>query len=86
MTTPRMLIIEICNRPGIALKDLAEKLKDISVRRTVDAAKMLARVGVVDLSGDGEAAVVRSRYAHFEIAIQVAASAGLEVDKPLSNT
>jgi hypothetical protein len=85
MATPRMIIIEICNRPGISTKDLSEKLKDISLKRTVDAVKMLARVGVVDVDGDGEAAFVRSRYAHFEIAISVAASAGLEVDKPLSN-
>jgi predicted transcriptional regulator len=81
-----MIIIEICNRPGIAMKDLAEKLKDTSVTRTFDATRMLARVGVVDVDGDGETATVRSRYAHFEIAISVAASAGLEVDKPLSAT
>ena len=84
MATPRMMIIEICNRPGISIKDLAEKLKDISARRTIDAVKMLARVGVVDVEGDGDTATVRSRYAHFEIAGQVAASAGLEIDKPLS--
>ncbi len=79
-----MMIIEICNRPGISIKDLAERLKDISARRAIDAVKMLARVGVVDVDGDGETANVRSRYAHFEIAASVAASAGLEIDKPLS--
>lgn len=84
MTTPRMIIIEICNRPGISAKDLSDKLKDVSVKRVVDAVKMLARVGVIDVDGEGETAIVRSRYAHFEIATQVAASAGLEIDKPLS--
>jgi predicted transcriptional regulator len=84
MTTPRMIIIEICNRPGISTKDLAEKVKDISVRRMVDAVKMLARVGVIDVEGEGETATLRSRYAHFEIATSVAASAGLEIDKALS--
>ncbi|HEY8075474.1 MAG TPA: hypothetical protein VIF62_15225 [Labilithrix sp.] len=84
MATPRMMIIEICNRPGISIKDLADKLKDISARRTIDAVKMLARVGVVGIEGDGETAQVRSHYAHFEIAASVATSAGLEIDKPLS--
>jgi hypothetical protein len=87
VVTPRRLIVEVCNRPGITVGDLARLLDHLSTQRTLDAVKMLERNGVVQTDivvGDEEATRVTSLYPHFEIAVQVAINAGIEVDKPLS--
>lgn len=84
VVTPRRIIVEICNRPGIAVGDLARHLDHLSVQRTFDVVRMLARNGVVDLAGEDETARVTSLYSTFDIAVQVAMSAGIEVDKPVS--
>jgi hypothetical protein len=86
VVTPRRIIVEICNRPGIAVGDLSRLLDQLPAPRTLDALKMLARNGVVEITpaADDESTRVTSLYPHFEIAVQVAMNAGIEVDKPVS--
>lgn len=84
VVTPRRIIVEICNRPGIVMVDLARLLDHLSVQRTFDVVRMLARSGVVDLVGEDESSRATSLYPHYDIAVQVAMNAGIEVDKPVS--